>query len=59
MWRKLGLMTLLSMSGYLYAADIALTMRAEKRPTENCSLFDDSEVLSIFELLVGACALRG
>ena len=30
MWRKLGLMTLLSMSGYLYAADIALTMRAEK-----------------------------
>ena len=33
MWRKLGLMTLLSMSGYLYAADIALTMRAEKRST--------------------------
>ncbi|MBH1970789.1 MAG: hypothetical protein I8H92_06240 [Moraxellaceae bacterium] len=47
MWRKLGLMTLLSMSGYLYAADIALTMRAEKRST----VIVNGETLSIHKAI--------
>jgi hypothetical protein len=33
-------------------------VKCDKHPAENCSLFDDSEVISVFNFVVGACALR-
>lgn len=43
MWHKLGLITLLAVSGHLFAADIGLTMHAEKRST----VMINGETLSI------------
>lgn len=43
MWRKLGLVSLLALSNYLYAGDIELTMRAEKESTVNVN----GEILTV------------
>lgn len=43
MWMKYGLLCLLALSGYLYAGDIELTMRAEKESTINVN----GEILTV------------
>jgi hypothetical protein len=34
-------------------------VKCDKHPADYCSLFDVSEVVLVFDFLVGACALRG
>ncbi len=36
-----------------------LRVKCDKHPANYCVIFDDSEVLSVFNFVVGACALRG
>ena len=43
MWMKYGLLCLLALSGYLYAGDIELTIRAEKESTINVN----GEILTV------------
>ena len=33
-------------------------VKCDKHPADYCVIFDDSEVLSVFNFVVGACALR-
>jgi hypothetical protein len=36
-----------------------LRVKCDKHPADYCVIFDGSEVISVFNFLVGACALRG
>ncbi len=35
-----------------------LRVNCDKHPADYCAIFDGSELLSAFDFLVGACALR-
>ena len=35
-----------------------LRVKCDKHPANYCVFFDDSEVISVFYFVVGACALR-
>ncbi len=34
-------------------------VKCDKHPADYCVVFDGSEVISVFNFVVGACALRG
>ncbi len=34
-------------------------VKCDKHPADYCVIFDGSEVISVFNFVVGACALRG
>ena len=36
-----------------------LGVKCDKHPADYCVIFDDSEVISVFNFVVGACDLRG
>ncbi len=35
-----------------------LRVKCDKHPADYCVIFDGSEVISVFDFVVGACALR-